>query len=244
MGLGLRRPVHGDRPRATAAREDRGRARRSRCASRPCGGWDTAMTAASDPLAQMIDPDESFGAMFTHALHILPVALALVLPVVALGTALLYWVRRGSLTTTMTVLVLVPIIAMHDRRARRQRVHVQRDAHDDGRWCACWSCSSRCRSRWCWGTRSRGAACGSGRHASASEPRRRRGASWWRGSATTCVPRWPASARWPRPWPTVSCRRRRRSPGTRTGSAGRAGGCPAWSTTCSSCPGSPRARCS
>lgn len=60
----------------------------------------------------MIDPSESLGAMLTHALHILPVALALVLPVVALGTALLYWVRRGSLTTTMTVLVVVPIVAM------------------------------------------------------------------------------------------------------------------------------------
>jgi signal transduction histidine kinase len=60
----------------------------------------------------MIDPSESLGEMVTHALHILPVALALVLPVVALGTALLYWVRRGSLTTTMTVLVVVPIVAM------------------------------------------------------------------------------------------------------------------------------------
>lgn len=60
----------------------------------------------------MIEPSESLGQMLTHALHILPVALALVLPVVALGTVLLYWVRRGSLTTTMTVLVLVPIIAM------------------------------------------------------------------------------------------------------------------------------------
>ena len=50
--------------------------------------------------------------MVAHALHILPVALALVLPVVAVGTALLYWVRRGSLTTTMTVLVLVPVVAM------------------------------------------------------------------------------------------------------------------------------------
>lgn len=60
----------------------------------------------------MIDPNESFSSMLTHALDILPVALALVLPVVALGTGLLYWVRRGSLTTTMTVLVTVPIIAM------------------------------------------------------------------------------------------------------------------------------------
>lgn len=69
------------------------------------------MTAVPD-LAQIIGPSESVGEMIDHALHILPVALALVLPVVAIGTALLYWVRRGSLTTTMTVLVLVPIIAM------------------------------------------------------------------------------------------------------------------------------------
>jgi signal transduction histidine kinase len=60
----------------------------------------------------IIDPGESFGEMITHALHILPVALALVLPVVAVGTVLLYWVRRGSLTTTMIVLVLVPVVAM------------------------------------------------------------------------------------------------------------------------------------
>jgi signal transduction histidine kinase len=60
----------------------------------------------------VIAPDESFGAMIEHALHILPYALLLVLPVVGLGTALLYWVRRGSLTTTMTVLVLVPMVAV------------------------------------------------------------------------------------------------------------------------------------
>jgi signal transduction histidine kinase len=64
-------------------------------------------------LAQgVIDPNDSFADMITHALHILPYALALVLPVVALGTALLYWVRRGSLTTTMTVLVLLPMVAV------------------------------------------------------------------------------------------------------------------------------------
>lgn len=59
----------------------------------------------------IIDPSESFGDMVTHALHILPYALALVLPVVAVGTALLYLARRGSLTTTMTVLVVVPMVA-------------------------------------------------------------------------------------------------------------------------------------
>ncbi len=71
------------------------------------------MTAPPDTaLVQMIDPNEPLGLMLDHALHILPVALALVLPVVALGGGLLYWVRRGSLSTTMTVLVLVPILAM------------------------------------------------------------------------------------------------------------------------------------
>lgn len=61
---------------------------------------------------EMIDPNESFGSMVTHALHILPYALAFVLPVVAVGTVLLYRVRRGSLTTSMTVLMLIPIVAM------------------------------------------------------------------------------------------------------------------------------------
>ena len=70
------------------------------------------MTAVRDFRSQMIDPSESLGQMLTHALHILPVALVLVLPVVALGAGFLYLFRRGSLTTTMTVLVLVPIIAM------------------------------------------------------------------------------------------------------------------------------------
>lgn len=65
-----------------------------------------------DQAQGVIPSDESFGAMVAHALHILPYALALVLSVMAVGTALLYWVRRGSLTTTMTVLVLVPMVAV------------------------------------------------------------------------------------------------------------------------------------
>jgi signal transduction histidine kinase len=65
-----------------------------------------------DQAPGVIGNDESFGAMVEHALHILPFALAFVLPVMAVGSALLYAFRRGSLTTTMTVLVLVPIVAM------------------------------------------------------------------------------------------------------------------------------------
>jgi len=69
------------------------------------------MTAVPRP-TQMISPGESFGEMMTHVGHILPVALGLVLPVVAIGAGLLYLVRRGSLTTSVTVLVIVPILAM------------------------------------------------------------------------------------------------------------------------------------
>ncbi len=65
------------------------------------------MTSVPDQ-AQMIDPGESLGEMLTHALHILPVALALVLPVVALGTAFLY--------------LRAPRFADH---------------HDDACWCWC-----------------------------------------------------------------------------------------------------------
>ena len=67
----------------------------------------------------------------------------------------------------------------------------------------------------------------------------RRAASWWRGSATTCAPRWPGCARWPR-------RSRTASPTTRAllqadrrvGRPAR----PAWSTTCSTCRASRPAR--
>lgn len=48
--------------------------------------------------------------MVQHALHILPVALALVLPVVAVGALLLR--RTRALGTTMTLLVLIPLVAL------------------------------------------------------------------------------------------------------------------------------------
>ncbi|MCP2251390.1 Histidine kinase-, DNA gyrase B-, and HSP90-like ATPase [Prauserella aidingensis] len=60
----------------------------------------------------MITADESFAAMLEHALHILPVALALVVPVVLAGALVLRAVRRRALATTMTVLVLIPVSAM------------------------------------------------------------------------------------------------------------------------------------
>ncbi|MBB3050873.1 signal transduction histidine kinase [Prauserella isguenensis] len=60
----------------------------------------------------MITADESFAAMLEHALHILPVALALVVPVVLAGALVLRAVRRRTLATTMTVLVLIPVAAM------------------------------------------------------------------------------------------------------------------------------------
>ncbi|SDD30806.1 sensor histidine kinase [Actinokineospora iranica] len=60
----------------------------------------------------MVDPNETVGQMLAHALHILPYALALVLPVVLLGALVLHLLRNGSLSTTMTVLVLVPVAAL------------------------------------------------------------------------------------------------------------------------------------
>jgi signal transduction histidine kinase len=59
----------------------------------------------------MIEPSEPFGDMLTHVLHILPFALAFALPVALVGGLLLYWLRRGSLATTLTVLVLIPVLA-------------------------------------------------------------------------------------------------------------------------------------
>lgn len=59
----------------------------------------------------MIEPGESFGETLTHLWHILPLALLFSLPIAALGGVVLYVVRRGSLATTLTVLVLIPVLA-------------------------------------------------------------------------------------------------------------------------------------
>lgn len=60
----------------------------------------------------MIDPDEPIQDMLAHILHILPFALAFALPVVLLGATLLRLLRNRSLAATMTVLVLMPVVAM------------------------------------------------------------------------------------------------------------------------------------
>lgn len=59
----------------------------------------------------MIESDEDFAAMLAHAWHILPVALLFAVPVALLGALLLYVLRRGSLARTLTVLVLIPVVA-------------------------------------------------------------------------------------------------------------------------------------
>jgi signal transduction histidine kinase len=59
----------------------------------------------------MIEPSESFGDMLAHVWDILPLALAFALPVALIGGLLLYWLRRGALATTLTVLVLIPVLA-------------------------------------------------------------------------------------------------------------------------------------
>jgi len=59
----------------------------------------------------VIEPTESWPQMLTHAWHILPVALLFALPVACVGGVVLYVLRRGSLPTTLTVLVLIPVLA-------------------------------------------------------------------------------------------------------------------------------------
>lgn len=59
----------------------------------------------------MIESGESWQEMLSHVWHILPLALAFALSVALLGGLVLYWLRRGSLATTLTVLVLIPVLA-------------------------------------------------------------------------------------------------------------------------------------
>ncbi|MCU1679924.1 MAG: two-component system histidine kinase [Amycolatopsis sp.] len=59
----------------------------------------------------MIDPSEPFDQVIAHALAILPLVLLFALPVAGLGALVLYRLRRGSLASTLTVLVLTPVIA-------------------------------------------------------------------------------------------------------------------------------------
>src|SRR3982074_2743732 len=59
----------------------------------------------------MIDRNEPLGLMLTHVWHILPVVLLFALPCALLGGMVLYWLRRGSLASTLTVLVLIPVLA-------------------------------------------------------------------------------------------------------------------------------------
>ncbi|GGS14934.1 sensor histidine kinase [Actinokineospora fastidiosa] len=60
----------------------------------------------------MVDDDETMRQMIGHVVEILPYALLLVLPVVAVGALVLHLLRDRALSTSMTVLVLVPLAAM------------------------------------------------------------------------------------------------------------------------------------
>lgn len=59
----------------------------------------------------MIDPSEPFPDVLSHALAILPLVLIFAVPVTLIGTTILYRLRNGSLASTLTVLVLTPVIA-------------------------------------------------------------------------------------------------------------------------------------
>jgi ABC-type spermidine/putrescine transport system permease subunit II len=55
-------------------------------------------------------PDRVRGVL-TQLLHIAPLALAFSLPIALLGALLLRWLRHRALAASMTVLVLVPLLA-------------------------------------------------------------------------------------------------------------------------------------
>jgi signal transduction histidine kinase len=59
----------------------------------------------------VVEPGTPLSELLSHSLHILPLALAFTVPVALLGAALLGWLRRCALATTMTVLVLIPLVA-------------------------------------------------------------------------------------------------------------------------------------
>ena len=63
------------------------------------------------PEPGVISAGETFGQMLHHAWDILPIVLALTVPVTLAGLLLLYLLRKGSLSANLTVLVLVPTAA-------------------------------------------------------------------------------------------------------------------------------------
>src|SRR4051794_34067781 len=69
------------------------------------------MRALADVAPGVIESGEPIGKMLQHALDILPFVLSLTLPITLLGVGLLYLLRKGSLASNMTVLVLIPVAA-------------------------------------------------------------------------------------------------------------------------------------
>src|SRR3954470_20502698 len=78
--------------------------------SSPCGGWGIGMSGWSEPAQpDVIGSGESAGDMLDHAWHMLPVVLALTVPITVLGVVLLFLLRKGSLASNLTVLGLMPV---------------------------------------------------------------------------------------------------------------------------------------
>jgi hypothetical protein len=148
-----------------------------------------------------IDPSEPLGQLLTHVWHILPVVLIFALPVAVLGGVVLFWLRRGSLASTLTVLVLIPVLA-----TLVGVLGVSGFMFTPALTTMLFVCVlvglitvpaaivlGRAIAR----------RSGSGRHTNGNGPRRRRGANWSRGSATICAARSLGSGRWLRRWPTA-----------------------------------------
>jgi signal transduction histidine kinase len=69
------------------------------------------MRTIADPGQAQIGSGESMAQMLEHAWHMLPVVLALTIPTTVAGVGLLYLLRKGSLATNLTALVLIPVAA-------------------------------------------------------------------------------------------------------------------------------------
>jgi signal transduction histidine kinase len=69
------------------------------------------MSIIADPSQAQIGSGESLADMLRHAWDMLPVILAMTIPTVVLGVALLYLLRKQSLSLNLTALVLIPVAA-------------------------------------------------------------------------------------------------------------------------------------
>ena len=106
VGLGLRRPVHSDRPRATVAREDRAEPAKP---VRVATVWGVGYRYDPVPSDDRIRPSPSARCSRTRCTSCRSRCVRDAGR--GAGRAVLYLLRQGALATNLTVLVLIPMVA-------------------------------------------------------------------------------------------------------------------------------------